>query len=130
MPPNVLFPNIEPPLAADCCVGEPNKFPPLSGGLVVAAAAAKIEPEEFAAVLAANGLVDVEPPPKIEPPVELPKPVEDAPPNILPPEAAGGLVFAAAAANKPVAAGCGALAAPPKIDCSGLGIPPKILPAD
>lgn len=126
----MLFPNIEPPLVADCCVGEPNKQPPVSGGLVVAAAAAKIEPEVFAVALAANGLVDVEPPPNIEPPVELLKLLQDPPPNILPPEAAGGLVFAAAAANRPVAGGCVPVLAPPKTDCSGLGMPPKILPAD
>lgn len=106
---------MEPPLDADCWVGEPKIFPPSAG--FAAVVPPNIEPPVLAVAVEPNGLV-ADAPPKIDPPLAgATKPVLEAPPKMLPP-AAGGLVPAAAAANNPVAGGDapGAFVELPKTD--------------
>ncbi|KNC32488.1 hypothetical protein FF38_00485 [Lucilia cuprina] len=101
-PPNMEPPEAPKPPEAVCCVGEPKILPP-SAGLVAAAAAPNIEPAVFADAVEPKGLAALPPPPNMEPAaVEPPNPVDEPPPKILPPVAAGDLVAAAVAPNKPV----------------------------
>lgn len=126
--PKVDLLNKEPLLPPDCCVGELKILPP-SAALLAPDAVPNSEPAVLAAAVEPNVLeVAALPPPNIEPAAGAPKPVDGPPPNMLPPVAAAGLEFAAAAANKPVLAGWGLVFAALKRDGSGLGTPPNILP--